>query len=140
MPGFDADPTQQPAARVASPPRRRRLRVLIIGALAVCGAAAVFWPMFQSLRESPRREQCSRNLAAISRALQQYHDTHKVFPPAYVLDANGGRGHSWRVLILRELGYESLYARYRFDEPWDGQHNRELIGEMPHEYGCPSNA
>jgi hypothetical protein len=56
-----------------------------------------------------------------------------------VADANGRRLHSWRVLILRELGYESLDARYRFDEPWDSPHNRALIAEMPPEFGCPSD-
>jgi hypothetical protein len=35
------------------------------------------------------------------------------------------------------LGYPELYARYRFDEPWDGPHNRLLAAEMPKEYRSP---
>ena len=44
---------------------------------------------------------------------------------------------SWRVAILPQLGYQSLYARFRLDEPWDSPHNRALIREMPREFACP---
>jgi hypothetical protein len=30
-----------------------------------------------------------------------------------------------------------LYRRYRFDEPWDGPHNRLLAPEMPEDYRSP---
>jgi hypothetical protein len=47
--------------------------------------------------------------------------------------------HSWRVLILPHLGVEEekLYRQYRFDESWNGPHNRDLAGQMPEAFGCP---
>jgi prepilin-type processing-associated H-X9-DG protein len=32
-----------------------------------------------------------------------------------------------------------LYKRYRFDEPWNGPHNKELATSMPAVYRCPSS-
>ncbi len=42
----------------------------------------------------------------------------------------GGRPTVGAVLILRFLDNE-LYRRYRFDEPWNGPHNRLLASETP---------
>jgi len=36
-------------------------------------------------------------------ALQNYEDRYGSFPPAYVLNAQGQRWHSWRVLLLPDL-------------------------------------
>ena len=72
-------------------------------------------------------------------ALQSYHQTFKSFPPAYVADKNGKPIHSWRVLILPYLEYNSLYRQYDFKEPWDGPHNRKLLSARPRTYVCPSD-
>jgi sialate O-acetylesterase len=32
---------------------------------------------------------------------------------------------SWRVLLLRELGYGELFSLFRFDELWNSDHNRD---------------
>jgi hypothetical protein len=41
------------------------------------------------------------------------------------------------VLILPFVEQMQLYDRYRFDEPWDGPHNKELLREMPPIYRDP---
>jgi hypothetical protein len=56
-----------------------------------------------------------------------------------VLNEQGQRWHSWRVLLLRDLGHADLHDQYRFDEPWDGPHNRQLVTRMPAVYGCPAD-
>lgn len=84
------------------------------------------------------KEHCRTNMTNIGLALLRYHEHHGCYPPAYVVDAEGRRLHSWRVLILPELGHKELQRRYRFDEPWDGPHNRQLIPEMPPVFGCPA--
>ena len=58
--------------------------------------------------------------------MQTYRDTYKVFPPAFIADADGKPMHSWRVLLLPYLEQQVFYMRYRFDEPWDSPHNRSL--------------
>ena len=72
-------------------------------------------------------------------ALHNYHDDYGCFPPAYVADKNGRPMHSWRVLILPYLDYRAVYERYRFDEPWNGPHNRELVSQAPYMYHCPAD-
>jgi hypothetical protein len=44
--------------------------------------------------------------------------------------------HSWRVYILPYLGYQSLFDKYDFNEPWNGANNCKLQAEMPREYEC----
>jgi len=80
---------------------------------------------------------CMVNLKLISLALSAYEMRFGCLPPAHVVDKQGRPMHSWRVLILPELGEANLYAQYRFDEPWDGPHNRLLASRMPQVYACP---
>ena len=55
-------------------------------------------------------------------------------PPAYIADADGRPMHSWRVLLLPFLDQNDLYKQYRFDEPWNGPHNRKLMSARPRIY------
>lgn len=112
----------------------------VVIAVILIVLSAILIPVLQQAREAARRTECKSHLKAIGLALHQYHDKHGSFPPAYIVDADGKRLHSWRVLILPELGFDALYARYRFDEPWDGPHNTTLIKEMPPIFGCPSDS
>jgi hypothetical protein len=87
------------------------------------------------------RTDCEGQLHKISVALKNYYDENSVYPPAVVRDAQGRPMHSWRVLILPHLGKpeEELHKEYRYDEPWDGPHNRELAQRMPAVYRCPED-
>ena len=42
--------------------------------------------------------------------------------------------------ILPQLGYASLFERFRLDEPWDSPHNISLLDQMPREFACPGGA
>jgi hypothetical protein len=66
-------------------------------------------------------------------AVANYTDANGHLSPAYVLGPDGRPWHSWRVLILPYLE-ANLYQEYRFDEPWDGPHNRTLADRMPKIY------
>lgn len=102
--------------------------------------AALLLPAVNQARESGRRNTCSNNLKQIALAMQNYADAYGTFPPAYLADADGNPMHSWRVLILPFIENGAPFARYRFDEPWDGPNNRKLAAEMPSVYRCPSDA
>ncbi len=71
-------------------------------------------------------------------ALNNYHNDHGTFPPAYLADKNGKPQHSWRVLILPYLAERALYEEYNFDEPWNGPNNSKLLDRMPPMYRYPS--
>ena len=46
---------------------------------------------------------------------------------------------SWRVHILPYLEAGHLYEQFHLDEPWDSEHNRQLIAKMPTSYLDPSS-
>jgi prepilin-type N-terminal cleavage/methylation domain-containing protein len=75
----------------------------------------------------------------ISLALALYRDQFGCLPAAYIADEAGRPMHSWRVLILPQLGHQALYDQYRFDEPWDGPHNMKLIDAIPEQFSSRAN-
>jgi prepilin-type processing-associated H-X9-DG protein len=115
----------------------------VVESLATAGiillVIALLLPTLRYSRHEPHSTVCRNHLKNIALALQNYHDIHGSFPPAYTVDANGRRLHSWRVLILPFLEQSHLYAEFRLDEPWDSPHNLPLAKMMPPLYACPSH-
>jgi hypothetical protein len=110
--------------------------LLVIGGILV----ALLLPAVQAAREAARRAACSNNMKQIGLAMHNYHDRYKCFPPAFIPDKHGKPKHSWRVLLLPYMDEQGLYKQYRFDEPWNGPHNKALAERMPSVYRCPSQA
>jgi hypothetical protein len=108
-------------------------------ALATTLACVLSVLVYRAVVESRNDQACEDNLKQIGMALWEYHERFGSFPPAYVVNEQGQRWHSWRVLLLPFLGHADLYAEYQFDEPWDGPHNRQLLVRMPAVYGCPAD-
>ena len=75
------------------------------------------------------------NMRTIGQAIRAYEQQNGTLPPAAILDRKTGQPLlSWRVALLPYLGMGELYKRFRLDEPWDSQHNRALVDEMPSVY------
>ena len=68
--------------------------------IAVIFAELIFLSLSATRRGGHPQSLCQGNLMAIGLALQNYHDAHGCFPPAYIADENGNAMHSWRGLIL----------------------------------------
>jgi prepilin-type processing-associated H-X9-DG protein len=116
--------------------------LVVILAFFVCGAPvliALLLPAVQAAREAARRMQCSNNLKQISLALHNYHDTYQAFPPAYTVDEEGNKLHSWRTLILPFVDSSPLYGRIDLDAPWDSPQNKQFSQMRPTIYACPSH-
>jgi hypothetical protein len=124
-----------------NPGEHRRSRLIRWFALAtacvVVLAGVLIWQTVS--RRLQNATTCVDHFKKIVLALHAYHDTTMQFPPAYFADRTGRPIHSWRVLILPFLGERRLYDQYRFDEPWDGPHNRELAAQMPAVFRCPAD-
>ncbi|MBC7822061.1 MAG: DUF1559 domain-containing protein [Planctomycetaceae bacterium] len=105
--------------------------------MVVLAVGGMVWLLEVGTRPGRLRTACKANLKQIAQALHQYHDAYGSFPPAYVLGEDGQRWHSWRVLVLPQLGHDHLYQQYHFDEPWNGPRNRLLLDKMPSVFRCP---
>lgn len=73
------------------------------------------------------------NLRQIALALHGYHDVMNQIVPA-IKSKDGRPLLSWRVAILPQLGQVQLYEQFKMDEPWDSEHNKKLIEQMPKVY------
>ncbi len=99
---------------------------------------ALLLPAVQAAREAARRAQSQNNLKQIALAMHNYHDVHRHFPPAAIVDPKGKKLLSWRVSLLPYLEANNLYKQFHLDEPWDSEHNRKLISQMPTVYRNPN--
>jgi len=79
----------------------------------------------------------ANNLKQMALAMHNYHSTYNAFPPAAIGDKDGKPLLSWRVAILPFVEQDNLYKQFRLDEPWDSEHNKKLIAQMPPLYATP---
>lgn len=115
--------------------------IAVIGTVTVGGVlVALLLPAVQAAREAARRMQCSNNLKQVALAMHNYHDTYKAFPPAYTVDADGNKLHSWRTLLLPFLDQAPLYNQIDLDKPWDAPENQHIADTVIPLYTCPSSS
>lgn len=119
--------------------------VPLIARLAIYGAiiallVALMLPAVRSSREPARRNSCLNNMKQITLALLKYESVHGEFPPAYTVDADGNRLHSWRTLILPYIEGSTVYKSIDLTKPWDDPANAEVRELVMHEYLCPSSS
>jgi hypothetical protein len=101
-------------------------------------SAGLFLPAVQKVREAGNRVQSQNNLKQIALAMHTYHDANNHFPAAAICDKNGKPLLSWRVAILPYVEQQNLYQQFHLDEPWDSEHNKKLLAQMPAIYALPS--
>ncbi len=88
----------------------------------------------------------NKNLKQMGIAFHNYHDVYKVLPASRSehkgSTTNGPQlpPFSLRVAILPFINCSHLYDQYRFDEPWDSEHNSKLLSQMPDIYRRPGAA
>ena len=88
------------------------------------------------VRIAAMRPLAEGDLRQIGMALHNHHDTMNGFPTA-IPDKSGKPGLSWRVAILPYLDQQNLYKQFKLDEPWDSEHNKKLISQMPKVFAPP---
>jgi hypothetical protein len=101
---------------------------------------ALLLPAVQASREAARRASSSNQIKQQMLALHNYVDAFGgAFPPAYTVDKDGKPLLSWRVAILPYLEQQALYKQFHLDEPWDSDHNKRLIEQMPRIFRSPNS-
>ncbi|MFM8414623.1 MAG: DUF1559 domain-containing protein, partial [Planctomycetota bacterium] len=95
-------------------------------------------PAIQSARDAARRAEAMNNYRQVMLAMHIHQDARRTLPSQAICDADGKPLLSWRVALLPYLEEGGLYEQFRLDEPWDSEHNLELVGRMPAVYADPS--
>lgn len=109
------------------------------GVLFLLVVLALLLPAVTPSGEPGRRCHCFNNLKNIMVAMDCYQAKYGSYPPAFTVDKQGRRMHSWRALVLEFLDPE-LYAKYDFNSPWNSPRNLEIAATMKKDgpYYCPS--
>jgi prepilin-type processing-associated H-X9-DG protein len=130
-------------AKAAKPERegdRLTLELKDMQTVSVAGVlTGLLLPAVQSARDAARRMQSSNNLRQLIISFHNFHDSFSRFPTRTVKDDDGKSLLSWRVELLPFLGETELYNEFHRDEPWDSEHNKELIERMPAFYRHPNS-
>jgi len=111
---------------------------LLVVVLIVGGLVALLLPATRSVPAAARRTKCKNNLKQIGLALHNYHDVYGSLPPAYTVDAEGNRLHSWRTLILPFIDQAPLYEQVDLTKPWDDPVNLVAFATTIQAYQCTS--
>ncbi|MCC9601490.1 DUF1559 domain-containing protein [Stieleria sp. JC731] len=108
------------------------------GFFSVGVAIGLLLPAVQAARTAARTMSSSNNLKHIGLAMHNYHSAYNTLPINAITDDAGKPLLSWRVAILPFIEEQELYSRFHLDEPWDSDHNKQLIYEMPKVYEHPN--
>ncbi len=111
--------------------------VAIVGVLV-----ALLLPAVQAARGAAQRNQGMNNMKHIMLGLLNYESVNKKFPAHAIYDDQGKPLLSWRVHMLPFLeweGADDLYSQFHLDEPWDSEHNKTLIAQMPEVFLSPKS-
>jgi prepilin-type N-terminal cleavage/methylation domain-containing protein/prepilin-type processing-associated H-X9-DG protein len=124
--------------------------LVVIAIIAVL--IALLLPAVQQAREAARRAHCKNNMKQIGLALHNYHDTHRVFPPSYLVqpnvdpvmgtpNANGDNGPGWTILtmLLPQIEQTSVYNSFNINLPAWHANNAAPAKTLITTYRCPSD-
>lgn len=100
------------------------------GVSAIGMAVGMLLPAVNAARGAAENVRSSNNLKQLGLAIHNYHDVYREFPTD-ITDEQGNRLLSWRVRLLPFLEHAPLAQQFRLNEPWDSEHNRKLLAQMP---------
>jgi hypothetical protein len=113
---------------------------VVYGTLALAGALLfAACGSFTAAKQAAYQTQSKNNLKLIGMGMLQHVDAMGKYPSAFSTDADGKPLLSWRVHILPFIEQNTLYKQFHLDEPWDSEHNKALLSQMPEIYRFPSD-
>jgi prepilin-type N-terminal cleavage/methylation domain-containing protein/prepilin-type processing-associated H-X9-DG protein len=118
--------------RIGSSSRRGFTLVELLVVIAIIGVlVALLLPAVQAAREAANRMSCGNNLKQIGIALQNYHDTYKVFPAALI---GSGRWNDPSNRVLNYTGWQALLS-FAEQQPLFDKFNLSLASNGSNPYG-----
>jgi hypothetical protein len=85
------------------------------------------------------RTRAEANMRQIGIALHNFESVYGALPAGYA-DKTGKPGLSWRVAILPFIEQDGLFKQFKFDEPWNSEHNKALVAKMPPMFAPPDQS
>ncbi|MEM7454093.1 MAG: DUF1559 domain-containing protein [Planctomycetota bacterium] len=79
----------------------------------------------------------TNQMRMIMLAMLNYESAYTKMPAQAIFDEDGNPLLSWRVAILPFIEELELYEEFHLDEPWDSEHNIQLLDRMPRIYASP---
>jgi hypothetical protein len=122
--------------RTAVEQHGKTVRATLKGPLPPDFAASVVEVTTQ-LRSAADRMLGGSNLRQCVIAMHNYHVDYQKLPPSAIVSKDGKPLLSWRVAILPYIEQDNLYRQFKLDEPWDSDHNKKLLAQMPKIYASP---
>ncbi len=104
---------------------------VLVGTLVGASVLAIYFGVTGGTLGPARKHACTNNLKQFGIALQNYIDAHHAIPPAYIVDDEGRKTHSWRAVLLPYFEDEGLRGLYNAKEPWDRQHPQVIATLIP---------
>ena len=114
----------------------RSLGVFLLVGMALFAVLLLFRE--RGVPAAAHRHQCLSNLDAIKEAIEAYAMEHDGALPQDIVSANGKPLLSWRVRILKQLGYRELYESIDKSKAYDSPRNVSALYRMPEVFQCPS--
>jgi hypothetical protein len=112
--------------------------LIVLGIVALVGCCVVSVPVgffayfgYRGVSSASEKVYTTNNHKIIALGMANYMSEKNSFPPQSLTTRDGKPGLSWRVAILPYIEHDSLYKRFKLDEPWDSSNNRALAAQMP---------
>jgi prepilin-type N-terminal cleavage/methylation domain-containing protein/prepilin-type processing-associated H-X9-DG protein len=124
-------------------PRPGFTLVELLVVIAIVGLLiALLLPAVQAAREAARRASCLNNLRQMGLGLQNYHDTHRSFPPGGIEPRSffrpNGRQLAWSLFLLPFVEQQPLYQQVDTGKAFDAPENADAAATVLGLYACPS--
>ena len=115
----------------------------MVACLVVVGLFGVLTlPAVEQSRSVARRTQCEERLKQIGLAMDNYRETHRVFPAGWYQktnEPNQSGGFGWHCGLLPFLQQAAIFEELRFEEAFPAADESELFQTPLPVYRCPAD-